>query len=134
MAVRRAGLAALLLHTAAALQRFSAVPTYTEVNPGQQAVLLCQVENKGGECRWEKDGQPVGLFPGKYEWAGQVEAGNCSLAILDLSAEFDDGVWQCQVTASNFRRGDSLISEGAEVVVRAAPALLSVPSFKDVCP
>ena len=25
------------------------------------------MENKGGECRWEKDGSPVGLFPGKYE-------------------------------------------------------------------
>ena len=79
--------------------------------------------NKRGECRWEKDGQPVGIHPGKYEWAGNskespAESGDCSLKILDANLEFDDGVWQCQVTPSSFKVRDSLISEGAEVVVR----------------
>ena len=104
-----------------ALQKFKAVPTYSEVNSGDSVVLLCEVLNKGGECRWEKDGTPIGTFPGKYEYPGDVTAGNCSLLILDASSEFDDGVWQCQVTASNFKQGDSLISDGAEVVVRSPP-------------
>ena len=103
------------------LQSFLETPTYSEVNRGSSVVLQCYILGKGGECRWEKDGNPVGIFREKYEWAGEVESGNCSLVILDASSEYDDGVWQCQVTASNFKEGDSLISEGAELVVRAAP-------------
>jgi len=110
-----------IVHIISALQSFTEIPTYSEVNPGEEVVLLCQVENKGGECRWEKDGNPVGIFKDKYEWAGDVSSGNCSLRILDSSSEYDDGVWQCQVTASNFKKGDSLISDGGEVVVRAPP-------------
>ena len=110
-----------IVQIASALQSFIDIPTYSEVNPGDEVVLLCQVRNKGGECRWEKDGNPVGIFKDKYEWAGDVASGNCSLRILDSSSEYDDGVWQCQVTASNFKKGDSLISEGGEVVVRAPP-------------
>ena len=108
----------------AGLQRFLVVPTYTETNPGQSVTLRCEVANKGGECRWEKDGSPVGIFRDKYEWAGDTAAGDCSLVIRDVEAEYDDGVWQCQVTASNFRRADSLISDGAEVVVRSPPRAL----------
>ena len=62
------------------------------------------------------------IHPGKYIWANPNEAaaesGDCSLKILDANLEFDDGVWQCQVTPSSFQLRDSLISEGAEVVVR----------------
>ena len=36
---------------------FSAEPAYTEVNPGADEVLDCQVDNIGGECRWQKDGK-----------------------------------------------------------------------------
>ena len=36
---------------------FSDEPSYTEVNPGADEVLDCQVENIGGECRWQKDGK-----------------------------------------------------------------------------
>ena len=113
-----------------ALQSFITIPTYAEVNPGNRVVMRCEVENKGGECRWEKDGTPVGIFPGKYEWARpeDMETGNCSLVILDSSAEYDDGVWQCQVTASNFKHGDSLISDGAELVVRSPPTDLYLVS------
>ena len=116
-----AAILASMVASVVGLQEFGETPRYTEVNPGTSAVLECMVRGKGGECRWEKDGQPVGIFEGKYEWAGAVEQGNCSLAILDATSEYDDGVWQCQVTASNFKEGDSLISEGAEVVVRAPP-------------
>ena len=80
--------------------------------------MPCLVQNKKGECRWEKDGDPVGMYPTKYEWAGSPEEGDCSLRILDASLEFDDGVWQCQVTPTSFLFKDSLISEGAELVVR----------------
>ena len=85
------------LSSVAAVQEFISVPTYSEVNPGQSVTLVCEVAHKGGECRWEKDGNPVGIFEDKYEWAGNLNEGNCSLAILDASSEYDDGVWQCQV-------------------------------------
>ena len=60
----------------------------------------------------------IGIYPTKYEWAGLSEKGDCSLKILDANLEYDDGVWQCQVTPSSFQSKDSLISEGAELVVR----------------
>ena len=80
--------------------------------------MPCVILEKKGECRWERDGNPVGIFPGKYEWSGSPETGDCSLRILDANLEYDDGVWQCQVTPSSFATKDSLISEGAELVVR----------------
>ena len=58
------------------------------------------------------------MYPTKYEWSGNPEDGDCSIKILDSSLEFDDGVWQCQVTPTNFLQKDSLISEGAQLVVR----------------
>ena len=80
-------------------------------------LILISISKKG-ECRWERDGDPVGIYPTKYEWSGNPEDGDCSLKILDSSLEFDDGVWQCQVTPTNFLQKDSLISEGAQLVVR----------------
>ena len=104
------------------MQEWSKQPEYQEVNPGGDVIIPCIIINKKGECRWERDGQPVGIHPGKYIWANPNEAaaesGDCSLKILDANLEFDDGVWQCQVTPSSFQLRDSLISEGAEVVVR----------------
>ena len=109
------------------MQRFLETPVYTEVNPGGSIRLPCQVESMKGECRWEKDGVPVGLYPGKYEMRGQagdqlqqgaVNSGDCGLDILGASIEYDNGVWQCQVTASDFKQRDTLISEGAQLVVR----------------
>ena len=44
------------------LQEFLEPPTYREVNPGGSVVLTCRVDNKQGECRWEKDGTPVGMY------------------------------------------------------------------------
>lgn len=81
-------------------------------------MLPCSILNKKGECSWEKDGSPVGLFPEKYQWAGSPETGDCSLRILDASLEYDDGVWQCQVTASSFKSQDVLVSEGSQLIVR----------------
>ena len=111
---------------AQARQSWLKQPEYQEVNPGEIAMLTCIITNKEGECRWEREGVPIGMFRDKYEWAGDLETGNCSLVILDASAEYDDGVWQCQVTASNFKLSDSLISDGAEVVVRAPPTSVTL--------
>ena len=101
-----------------ALQEWSSQPRYQEVNPHGSVVMPCVISNKKGECRWERDGNPVGMYPTKYEWAGSPEKGDCSIKILDANLEYDDGVWQCQVTPSSFQSKDSLISEGAELVVR----------------
>ena len=79
--------------------------------------MNCVVESMKGECRWEKDGVPIGLYPGKYEMVGEKD-GDCTLRILAASMEFDNGVWQCQVTASDFKQKDTLISDGAQLVVR----------------
>ena len=101
-----------------AVQKWTEQPRYQEVNPHGSVIMPCVIMNKKGECRWEKDGNPVGMYPTKYEFAGSIEKGDCSLKILDANLEYDDGVWQCQVTPSSFQSKDSLISEGAELVVR----------------
>ena len=115
------------------IQTWQEQPRYTEVNPTGQVVLKCRVAAKKGDCRWEKDGQPVGIYPGKYVWAGRPETGDCSLRVFNASLEFDDGVWQCQVTPSSFNSKDALISEGAELVVRGndfdLPPLPPPPPF-----
>ena len=107
-----------LISSTSGLQKFSTVPTYQEVDPGGETVLPCVVSDLKGECRWEKDGVPVGLYPDKYEWVGQPTAGECSLRVKAASMEYDNGVWQCQVTASDYKQGDTLVSDGAELVVR----------------
>ena len=99
-------------------QTWSEQPANQEVNPGGDVLLGCVINNMRGQCRWEKDGTPVGIFPGKYEWAGNFESGDCSLRILDAKLAYDDGVWQCSVTPSSFLVRDALISEGAQVVIR----------------
>ena len=105
-------------------------PRYTEVNPGGQVTLKCQVGSKKGDCRWEKDGQPVGIYPGKYVWSGEPAKGDCSLRVFNASLEFDDGVWQCQVTPSSFNSKDALISEGAQLVVRGTEKKTCTISFR----
>ena len=87
--------------------------------------------SKGKKNRPEFVTIPASIYSGKYEWAGQngrvvqggeapssLEDGDCSLRILNANLEYDDGVWQCQVTPSAFNTRDALISEGAELVVR----------------
>lgn len=38
-----------------AFQRFAEQPKYTEVNPGQDALLTCKIIDKRGTCSWQKD-------------------------------------------------------------------------------
>ena len=101
-----------------AIQTWAQQPRYQEVNPKGTVILPCKIQDKKGECRWERDGSPVGMYPQKYEWSSTPETGDCSLRIMDASLEYDDGVWQCQITPSSFSAKDALVSEGAELVVR----------------
>ncbi|XP_066601564.1 kin of IRRE-like protein 3 isoform X3 [Prorops nasuta] len=57
----------------------------------------------------------------KYEWVGSPDMGDCSVWIRSATLEFDDGLWQCQVTASDFTTQDALASEPARLVVRVSP-------------
>lgn len=58
------------------------------------------------------------MHPKKYEWAGNQDLGDCSLLIKNAFAEFDEGEWECQVTASDFTTQDALTSHPIRLVVR----------------
>ena len=88
-----------LISVTTGLQRFSEQPKYTEVNPNQDALLVCKVIDRRGTCSWQKDNKPVGMYPKKYEWASgtsnamgmQSHSGDCSIWIRAATLEFDDG-------------------------------------------
>ncbi|XP_013145034.1 PREDICTED: immunoglobulin superfamily member 10-like [Papilio polytes] len=107
------------------LQRFAEEPSYTEVNPGEDALLKCQISDKRGICSWQKDNKPVGMYRGKYEWATPriAMATDCSLRIRSAKLHIDDGQWRCQVTASNYNMKDALSSQPAILAVRVAPQI-----------
>lgn len=74
--------------------------------------------------------QPVGIYPKKYEWAGTTSygmpgmpsqhiGGDCSLYVRAATIDFDDGAWECQVTASDFTTQDALTSQPVQLVVRS---------------
>ncbi|XP_045517850.1 hemicentin-2 [Pieris brassicae] len=106
-----------------AVQRFVEFPTYTEVNPGEDALLKCRISDKKGVCSWQKDNKPVGIYRGKYEWANEHSSigGDCSLWVRAATLQLDDGQWQCQVTASNYDVQDALSSPPAALAVRVPP-------------
>ncbi|XP_039948515.1 LOW QUALITY PROTEIN: uncharacterized protein LOC120766854 [Bactrocera tryoni] len=47
--------------------------------------------------------------------------GDCSLWIRSATLDFDDGLWECQVTASDFTTQDALTSQPVRLVVRVVP-------------
>lgn len=106
-----------------AVQRFIEMPTYTEVNPQEDALLKCRISDKKGVCSWQKDNKPVGIYRGKYEWANENSpvGGDCSLWVRAATLQLDDGQWQCQVTASNYDVQDALSSPPAALAVRVPP-------------
>ena len=108
------------------LQRFQQVPSSREVRRGESLTLACLVAHLGGECRWEREGLPVGQYDEKYVWAGDRTHGDCSLTILDIHPDFDAGLWSCQVSASNITAGDSLISPAVRVSVVTPPTELYI--------
>ena len=106
-------------------QKFSKEPSSILVVPGTNTTLECLVENMGdhAECRWQKNGKPVGLFPEKYSLPTPMIAGNCSLTISGVDLVLDDGEWQCQVTSSNITYQDALASTHAVLSVQGRSSL-----------
>uniref|UniRef100_A0A8D8Z044 Kin of IRRE-like protein 3 n=1 Tax=Cacopsylla melanoneura TaxID=428564 RepID=A0A8D8Z044_9HEMI len=104
------------------LQTFDREPVSTEVNPGSDTKLDCKVLNKKGSCSWQKDNKPVGIYFKKYEWVNADEtSGDCSLWIRSATLDFDDGEWECQITASDFTTQDALTSRPVRLIVRVEP-------------
>ena len=101
-------------------QEFSVEPSSMLVAPGSNTTLSCLVMNMGSqaECRWQRDGKPVGLFPGKYSLPPSTPPGDCSLTIARVDLLLDDGEWQCQVTSSNISYQDALTSTTALLTVQ----------------
>ena len=83
--------------------------------------------------------QPIGIYPGKYQWAGKPSLGDCSLEVREANITFDDGEWECQVTSSSFASQDALASKPARLVVRGESShwcfvpyhVLHTPSMSD---
>ena len=101
----------------------------SNICPGS-VTLTCLVTNKGGECRWQKDGKPVGMYPGKYSLA--TAEGDCSLIIQDVDIRLDDGQWACQVTGTSFTSQDALASTEARLTVMMAPESVEITRDHEV--
>ena len=112
------------------VQRFLITPKDRIVSAGASLTLECVIANIGGQCSWERDGIPVGLYPDKYHLADS-EAGDCSLTILEASPEWDEGEWRCQVSAGDIARADSLISPPARLTVTQPPSEVSLVTTED---
>lgn len=99
-------------------QRFRETPlAYQEVSSGDDVQLRCMVQDKQGQCIWQKDRKPVGLHPDKYEMLNERD-GDCSLLIRRASLDLDDASYECQVTPGDVNRQDALTSEPARLLVR----------------
>lgn len=77
------------------------------------------------------------MYPKKYEWAsggtnamGIQSQGDCSIWIRAATLEFDDGFWECQVTASDFTAQDALTSQPVRLVVRGEFSLFFTKEIK----
>ena len=120
-------ISSLLTSRASCLQSFMAMPVDTEVEAGASVTLECVVAEPGGECRWEREGLPMGAERGKYELE------ECSLRILEAEHQYDGGQWVCQVSASDIEAGDSLVSKPASLTVIKRPnEVSSVISGHDI--
>ena len=114
------------------VQQFLIAPKDRIVSAGASLTLKCVIDNIGGQCSWERDGIPVGLYPDKYHMeAAAFEAGDCSLTILEASPEWDEGEWRCQVSAGNIAQADSLISAPARLTVTQPPSEVSLVTIED---
>ena len=76
-----------------AKQSFDREPEQQHVNPGEDAVIPCRIfdKHRNSICNWQKDGLPIRIQNGKYEWEGNRAAGDCSLRILKADINFDNG-------------------------------------------
>ena len=83
----------LFNHFCEGRQSFDEHPKYAEVNPGEDVVMICRVfeKNRNSQCIWQKDGKPIRIQDGKYEWDGIKDSGDCSLRIVSADINYDDG-------------------------------------------
>lgn len=90
-------------------QKFDIEPADKTAIIGETIILPCRVINKVGTLQWTKDGFGLGSdralagFP-RYSMIGSDEEGDFSLQISGVTLE-DDGVFQCQVGASQGSHG-----------------------------
>ena len=84
-----------------AKQSFDREPEQQHVNPGEDAVIPCRIfdKHRNSICNWQKDGLPIRIQNGKYEWEGNRAAGDCSLRILKADINFDNGKKQSYLWA-----------------------------------
>lgn len=59
----------------------------------------------------------------------QSHSGDCSIWVREAALEFDDGFWECQVTASDFASQDALTSKPVRLVVRGELCFLMEKQF-----
>ena len=117
-------------------QQWREQPQSVTALEGESAVLRCQVRNKVGHCSWRNNGRLVYLYPGKYSWAGSPAAGDCSLRITKVAAQFDSGHWQCSVTATSYLGRlylrDTLLSDPVLLTVFYPPSHAEIRRAEDV--
>ncbi|XP_065200596.1 nephrin-like isoform X2 [Planococcus citri] len=82
-------------------QSFRVEPRNTRVQEGSEITLECEINNRGGEVQWTKDGFGLGTgeslvgFP-RYMMVGDKDNGVYNLRIRNVSLD-DDAEFQCQV-------------------------------------
>ncbi|XP_069957739.1 irregular chiasm C-roughest protein-like isoform X3 [Cherax quadricarinatus] len=104
-------------------QHFATQPTPQTAVVGSTVVFPCRVINKVGHLQWTKDGFGLGterdLFGfSRYAMIGSDDEGDFSLRIQPVLLE-DDGLYQCQVSASDGVPG--IRSQGARLTVYVPP-------------
>ncbi|XP_076069314.1 irregular chiasm C-roughest protein-like isoform X2 [Oratosquilla oratoria] len=112
-------------------QRFATQPAPQIAVVGSTAVLPCRVINKVGHLQWTKDGFGLGterdLFGfSRYAMIGSDDEGDFSLRIHPVLLE-DDGVYQCQVSASEGVPGIRTGTARLTVYVPPEPPIVRPP-------
>ncbi|EFN75304.1 hemicentin-1 [Harpegnathos saltator] len=95
-------------------------PSYKEVTLGQDVQLPCRVRDKRGECAWQKDRKIVTMRSKKYQMLNDRD-NDCTLVIRNVSLDFDDGYWECQVGSSDLMYQDALTSLPSRLLVIVKP-------------
>ncbi|XP_042217929.1 irregular chiasm C-roughest protein-like [Homarus americanus] len=112
-------------------QHFATQPTPQTAVVGSTAVLPCRVINKVGHLQWTKDGFGLGterdLFGfTRYAMIGSDDEGDFSLRIKPVLLD-DDGLYQCQVSASDGVPGIRSHAARLTVYVPPSPPTLTPP-------
>ncbi|CAH1797854.1 unnamed protein product [Owenia fusiformis] len=113
----------IILHSAHGEQSFRTQPHDSEVIHGQTVILPCEVNNAVGMVQWTQDKFALGTerdLPGypRYSIIGSQDLGEYNLMISNAQL-MDDGVWECQVTPTEYTIG--LRSEAAKLTVFVPP-------------